>query len=427
VRPSFAMLPDGKINATLWADFAHRAVHEMAVKTKALTAAFYGEGPRFSYFEGFSTGAREGFALAQKYPEDFDGILAGFAPIYWTRVLTGALTYPRVVVHEDLADQYLTDEQLRAVSSAATSACDATVIPGHHDGFISDPAACRYDPTHDRSVLCRPSGGDNDTTACVTTSQAMAVNKMWFGQTSNGSVPAPALDNGFHPGLSDRQLWFGVSRGIDITKTAGRAVFTANGIWQVALSLQSSQLGDPRFRNAMGDGRDGWRSLTYADLDRAQTEGVRLQSSFGGVNVEDVDLSRFAAHKSKILYIHGMADAFFVVQGSHRYYNAVAKAMGGFTQVQKFFRYYPIPGGSHEKVPGPVPGLAGVSPEPDPPLPDHHELYERLQQWVELGRAPESITLHNKARTLERPLCMYPQTVQYVRGDIGAAASYRCR
>jgi feruloyl esterase len=420
------MLSDGRINSTLWADFAGRAVHEMTVKVKALITAVYGEPPRFSYFEGFSTGGREGFALAQRYPEDFNGILAFDAPIYWTRVMTGPLVYPRVVVHEDLADRYPSDAQLRLVSSAATSACDTTVVPSHHDGFISDPAVCHYDPTRDPSVLCRASGGDNATPSCVSSRQARAIDKIWFGETRDGRAPDPAVDNGFHPDLSHNQLWFGVSRGIDITKTAGAAVFTANGIWQVALSLQSPRLGDPRFHNATGNGTNGWKSLSYGDLSHAQSEGLRLQSAFGGINAASTDLSRFAADGGKILYTHGMADAFFVVQGSDHYYTAVARKMGGFARVQKFFRYYPIPGGSHEGVPGPVPGIPGVSPAPDPPLPSEQQLYKLLQEWVEEGRAPGSILIHNSNGTLNRPLCMYPRRIRYIGGGIESADSYRC-
>jgi feruloyl esterase len=250
---------------------------------------------------------------------------------------------------------------------------------------------------------------------------------MWFGQTSTGQAPDPARDNGFHPQLSADQLWFGVSRGIDITRTAGEAVFTANGIWQVALSLQAPQLGDPRLLNATGNGMNGWKSLSYADLSRAQSEGLRLQGAFGNVNAESTDLARFAAHHGKIIYFHGMADAFFVVQGSNHYYTEVAHTMGGFARVQKFFRYYPIPGGSHEKVPGPVAGIPGVSPPPDPPLPSQERLYALLQQWVEEGHAPDTIVMRNSNGTLNRPLCMYPQTLHYVGGSVGAAASYRCR
>lgn len=425
--PSFAMLPDGKINTALWADFASRAVHEMAVKSKALAMAFYGRAPRYSYFDGVSTGGREGFALAQRHPEDFDGILSGFAPVGWTQVLTGPLLYPRVVIQEDLQGRYMSNAQLLLVSAAATSACDASVVPGHHDGFISDPGACRYDPTKDRSVLCRDSGGDNSSDACVSLEQARAINKIWYGQTRDGQIPEPAKDNGFGPTLSREQLWFGVSRGIDITKTAGEALFTANGIWQATLSLQDSKLADPRFKNATGDGVNGWKSLTYADLYRAQQQGLRLQKEFGNINADDPDLSRFASRQGKILYMHGMADAFWVVQGGTNYYTRVAKKMGGFGKVQQFFRYYPVPGGSHENVPGPVAGIPGVSPAPDPPLPDWKHMYQLLKNWVEQGEAPDSIVASNSNGTLNRPLCMYPQAIRYSGGNVQDTSSYRCQ
>jgi feruloyl esterase len=101
--------------------------------------------------------------------------------------------------------------------------------------------------------------------------------------------------------------------------------------------------------------------------------------------------------------------------------------MGGFENVQKFFRYYSVPGGSHENVPGPVAGVAGVSPAPDPPLPDWRHMYQLLQNWVEKGEAPDSIIARNSNGTLNRPICMYPKAIRYTGGSVQDASSYRCQ
>jgi pimeloyl-ACP methyl ester carboxylesterase len=154
---SFAVLPDGAINRRLWADFASRAVHEQAVKSKALAAYYYGRAPKYAYWEGGSTGGRQGLNLAQNYPEDFDGIIALYPALNWTRFITAEL-YPQIVIHRDLGGRALTKRQLDLVSNAAISACD--VVGGEHLGYIVDIAACRYDPTQDKACCaCRMAAG----------------------------------------------------------------------------------------------------------------------------------------------------------------------------------------------------------------------------------------------------------------------------
>ena len=148
---SFAMNPDGGINTALWSDFASRAVHEMAIKTKALAIAYYGRPARASYFDGCSTGGRQGYMEAQAYPQDFDGILAGAPAIYWLRVAVADL-YPQVVMNLDTGGAIAIEKQDLA-ARASIAACDSN-LTGEHDGYIDDPAACAYDPTADPEVLC---------------------------------------------------------------------------------------------------------------------------------------------------------------------------------------------------------------------------------------------------------------------------------
>src|SRR5882762_6999458 len=148
---SFAMNPDGSINTVLWNDFAQRGIHEMAVKAKQLTNAYYGKPAKYSYWDGFSTGGRQGHKLAQLHPDDFDGILAGAPAFNWTRFITNEL-YPQIVYQRDLGGTPLTASQLNMLGNAAINACD--VVNGQHMGYIPDPSACRYDPTLDPSVIC---------------------------------------------------------------------------------------------------------------------------------------------------------------------------------------------------------------------------------------------------------------------------------
>ncbi len=203
---SFGMLPDGRINTVLWHDFSERAIHEMAVKTKALARAFYGRDARYSYWDGFSTGGRQGLKEAQINPQDFDGILVGAPAINWTRFITSDLN-PQVIMQRDLGGG-LSEAKLDAISIAAIRSCDK--VGSTHLGYILDPAQCRYDPTTDRSVLCSSEGGHGAPGMCVTRREAMVFNKIWYGQTQDGTAPSPALDNGFGNQLSGQQQWFGL-------------------------------------------------------------------------------------------------------------------------------------------------------------------------------------------------------------------------
>ena len=158
------------------------------------------------------------------HPHDFDGIFIGAPAVNWTQFLGGYDNYPQIVIQRDLGGTPLTAAQRDLVSAAAVSACDAQ-LNGQHDGYITDPSACRYDPTKDASVLCTASGGSNATASCLSTVQATAVNKIWYGQTVDGSVPDPQFDVGQNPQRPDTQLWFGTPRGTNLAALGGIAPF----------------------------------------------------------------------------------------------------------------------------------------------------------------------------------------------------------
>jgi feruloyl esterase len=435
VDGAFAMNPDGGINTTLWTDFSYRGLHEQAVQTKALAHAYYLKDPTFSYFDGCSTGGRQAHSLAQVNPQDYDGILGGDGAISWTRFETYEL-YPQIVMQRDLGGVPLTPAQLALVSSAAISACDAT-LTGQHEGYISEPAACHYDPTKDPAVLCVANGGTNATAACVTPVQALAMNKMWYGQTTDGSVPDPAASNGYSATLDPNQLWFGVPRGTQLVNTpfVVALALSVNGVPmpfpiaadQVALNLQDPRISTPAFQNATGIGADGWKALAYHDLATATYQGDALQSFFGNINANDPDLSKFQARNGKMIAYHGMADQLIPEQGSENYYVRASDQMGGFAATQKFYKYFPIPGMGHCAGVGNVSGLSGVSPAADPPLPTPNQLYTALTDWVEKGISPDNLVLSNASGTKQRPLCAYPKKLAYIGGDVAAAASFACR
>lgn len=417
---SFAMNPDGSINTTLWIDFAHRGIHEMAVKTKALTTAYYGRPAKYAYWDGFSTGGRQGTMEAQANPGDFNGILAGAPVVNWTRFITNEL-YPQIVYQRDLGGVPLTSGQLTLLGNAAINACDLT--GGQHMGYIPDPSQCRYDPTLDMSVICTASGGTNTTANCVTQVQAVAMNKIWYGQTSDGSVPSPATDNSFALTPSGNQRWYGLTRGSS-SGLAGATPFTISSD-MVALELQDPTLATPSFTNATGNGADRWKALSYAELSHAFDRGLALQVAFGGINTDSPDLTAFRDGGAKMLAYHGWADVLVPPQGTINYYNRVAAQMGGIPAIQSFYRFYLIPGMSHGFGNGTTNAAA------NPPLPTRDQLYAALTDWVEKGIAPTRIEANTAVTATNpvaktRPICPYPQKATYAGGDVNVTASYTC-
>jgi Tannase and feruloyl esterase len=417
---SFAMKPDGTINTVLWNDFAQRGIHEQVIKTKALAQRFYAQAPKYSYWDGFSTGGRQAHMLAQAFPTDVNGILAGAPAFNWSKFITAEL-YPQIVYQRDLGGVPLTSGQLTLLGNAAINACD--LVAGQHLGYVADPSECRYDPTQDASVLCVANGGTNTTANCVTPLQATAQNKIWYGQTADGSVPSPAIDNGFAIAPSPNQRWYGLTRGA-ASGLAGATPFTI-ATDQVALELQDPTIATPAFTNATGNGADKWKQLTYAQLSNAFDLGVSLQPSFGYINTDNPDLTALRSSGAKMIMYHGLADVLIPPQGSINYYNRVANQMGGIASIQSFYRFYLVPGMAH--------GLSNgtTNANANPPLPTHDQLYNALTDWVEKGIAPARIDIATAATATfpvvkSRPICPYPQKATYVSGDINAAGSYVC-
>src|SRR5882724_9028913 len=429
---SFAMNPDGSINAVLWNDFAQRGIHEMAVKAKEITKAYYGKAAKYAYWDGFSTGGRQGHKLAQLHPDDFDGILAGAPAFNWTRFITNEL-YPQIVYQRDLGGTALTASQLNMLGNAAINACD--VVNGQHMGYIPDPSECRYDPTLDASVICVANGGTNATANCVTLVQAQAMNKLWYGQTRDGTAPPPSADNAWsvHIGIGNH-LWYGLARGSSFGGLGGPGPFTiATDL--VALELQNPTLATPSFINATGNGANGWKNLSYAQLANAYDQGLILQSSFAHINTDDANLRPFQKSGGKMIIYHGLADVLIMPQGSVNYYERVLREMDGLHNVQKFYRLFLIPGMTHGI------GNGTTNPTANPPLPGvangdgvqdgTSQLYDVLIAWVEKGVAPSRIDISTVATTTfpvakSRPICAYPKKATYVSGDINVAASYVC-
>jgi len=443
---SWAMLPDGTPNRQGWLDFAHRAQHEVALKTKALAVAYYGKPPRYSYYEGASTGGRHGYALAQHHPEDYDGIIGVLPTLYFANWPFNNF-YRNLVVQRDLGGVALTPEQEDLVSNAAINACD--VVGGQHLGYVMDNAACHYDPTQDAAVLCRADGGTNDGPACVTRAQANVVNKIWYGITRDGSVPSPALDNGVRVTLDGKRVWYGSMRGTSLylayfTKlsqemmrllsgsqgggrsgsASGQSAGLGANADMVALALQNPTIAGPSFRNATGNGQDLWRELSYPQMANAVERSVALNPVFGEVATDNPDLSAFKARGGKFLSWHGWNDEAIPVQHSMRYYDAVVGRMGGLANVQSFYKLYLIPGGGHTSPHG----TSNLNANPPAVAPG--QFYQLMVNWVEKGIAPDRVELKSpsdKLPVITQPICPYPQRATYQGGDPRVTGSFICQ
>ncbi len=418
---TFAMNPDGTINTTLWADFSSRAIHQQVVVAKALAEAYYGVAPKYTYWDGLSTGGRQGLKQAQRYPEDFDGIIAVVPGINWSKFLIANL-YPQIVIQRDLDGRHMTADQLNLVSNAAIGACD--LVDGKHLGFILGNAACRYDPTKDRAVLCAADGGSNRTAACVTRQQALAINKIWYGMTSDGSVPDPAIDNGVGP-LTGKRKWFGPARGTSLLALAGDAPFSIAAD-MLALVMQNPKIATPSFRNATANGADGWKSLSYQQLAAAFDAGVALQPQFGDINTDDPDLTAFKARGGRLIHVQATNDELVPYLGSVDYFERVLAKMGGHSGVNDFYRFYLVPGMAH----GSRNGTSNPAANPPVPAPRKAEIYALLTSWVEKGVTPGNVVLESlddKPTSKSLPLCAYPSKVTFSGSDLNNAGSYVCR
>jgi hypothetical protein len=437
---SFLMNADGTINQVSWRDFAQRAVHEMADKSKALAALYYAKAHRYAYWEGFSTGGRQGFKAVQVYPGDFDGILAGAPSFNWSNFITSE-AYTQVVMQRELGGP-IAAAKLNAVSALATGSCDPQSF-----GFVLDTASCRYDPTKDAAALCTTSatatgaaGTNADTTKCLGLAEARVVNKIWYGQTHDGSAPDPSIDNASGTALGFKQLWWGLTRGTSLTSLAGSNPFPISTD-NLALILQSPEFAQTvpaTFVNATAAPADRWKSLSYADLANVNAQGIGLQLWFSNINTDNPDLRAFRDKGGKILTYHGLADELIPPQGSVNYYSRVAAGMGGYAEVQKFDRLFLIPAMGHNttfKVSTLDPATGAITAAGKVPLPalpingsSSDQLFEALRNWVENGVAPDRLDIKSSDASVSLPICPYPQRASYVgTGSVKSASSYACK
>ena len=377
-------------------DFAYRAIHEMTVVSKATAKAFYGDVPRHSFFASCSNGGRQALMEAQRYSEDYDGILAGAPANYWTHLLASAL-YDAQTTTLDPAS-YIPASKIPTIANAVNAACDAK--DGVTDGVLNDPRQCHFDPA---SLLCK--AGDSD--ACLTKPQVTALKKLYEGaHDSKGKEIFP----GFLPGGEDGQggwpLW--------ITGQApGKSLLFA--------------FGGGYFSDMVYDKAD-W-DYKKANLDEAVAASDKKFAN--ALNATETNLKPFESRGGKLIIYHGWNDAAISALNTINYYEAVKNKMGK-QDADSFLRLFMVPGMQHcGGGPGPdIFGQMGFSSSNDP----QHNMYLALEQWVEKGAAPSTVIATKQqgegstaAPKMTRPLCAYPQIAKYKgSGDTSDAANFVC-
>jgi len=376
-------------------DFGYRAIHQMTQVAKATISGFYRKGPQYAYFAGCSNGGRQALMEAQRFPEDYDGILAGAPANFWTHLLAGALWDAQVTGVDEAS--YIPSAKLPAIAAAANAACDAQ--DGVTDGILSDPSQCRFDPA---SMICK--AGDSE--SCLTAPQAAALKKLYDGaHDASGHKIFP----GFLPGAEEG----GGGWGLWITGQAvGKSLLFAfaNGF----------------FSNMVYKNPD-W-SYKTADLTQATKAADEMAQT---LNATDPDLKRFKAHGGRLILYHGWNDPAISALSSIDYYESVLNTMGGKTAAS-FLRLYLVPGMQH-CAGGPGTDGFGETGMPAPRDPQH-DIQLSLEQWVEKKVAPREVIAAKYTGTppslqvkMTRPLCPYPQSAKYKgAGDPNQSENFTC-
>ena len=385
-------------------DFGYRAVHETAVQSKAIVRAFYGRDAERSYFDGCSDGGREALMEAQRYPDDFVGILAGAPASNWSHLFTAFVWNEHALLITPGSS--IAPSKLPAIQRAVLATCDS--VDGVKDGLIQDPRACRFDPS---VLLCKgPDGAD-----CLTAPQVAAVKKIYAGPKNP---------------RTGEQIFPGQPPGTEGVPGGWSAWITpATPAGAIQFGFGNSYYGAAVFEDPQWD----FRTL---DFDR----DVRIGDAKAGpiLNATSPDLRSFRAGGGKLIQYHGWGDAAIPTTSSIEYYESVRAFFArypdarttGTPPVDDFYRLFMVPGMGHcGGGAGPTRfGNGGPATSTDP----EHDVFVALERWVERGVAPDRLVgtgaaVDNPATTLTRPLCPYPNRAQYRgAGDVNDAANFIC-
>jgi len=373
-------------------DYLYRAKHVVTVAAKGVIAAFYGRSPTHSYFSSCSNGGRQGLIEAQRYPDDFDGLVIGAPWNFQSHSNAGFVWNTQAL---SAAGAAIPAEKLPTISKAVLKACDAN--DGLADGVIADPRRCTFDPA---VLTCRA----EETSDCLTQPQVAALQKIYQGPKN------PRSGESVFPGFA----------------MGGEAGWTG-----LVANRSATGLPNGYFANLVFENRD-WDYRTFnfdSDIAKADDKIGRLGNAIA------TDYSAAIRRGVKIIQYHGWNDQTLQPAYSPDYYDQVAKATGGIAATQNFYRLFMVPGMTH-CYGGPGATSFGAVGQQIPPVRDAaHDIQTALENWVEHGTAPAQLTstkfTDDQAATrsvkLTRPLCLYPTVPRYKgTGDPNDAANFAC-
>jgi feruloyl esterase len=369
-------------------DYAYRAVHVTAATSKEIANRYYGKPVAHSYWNSCSNGGRQGLLEAQRYPADFDGIVANAPWVDQTGFTVGALWNQRA-----LAETPVSAEKIALVAQAAMKKCD--VVDGLADGLIDDPRRCSFDVAKD--VASCPAGGDAAT--CLTPAQAAAVQKVYDGPKSGGKsifpgfmVGSEALAPGFNGAVASG--WTNL-----ILPAQAGAKPADFGLAEGTMRYLVFQPPQPDY---------DYKAFDF-DKDPPQLERWGKLA-----NATDTNLSAFRARGGKLIMTYGWADSILQPLMGVNYYEKAVQANGA--NGTEFLRLFMVPGMAH--------CAGGVGP-------DQNDAVTAVIDWVEKGVAPDKLIakkIANGTTTRSRPLCPYPQVARYKgQGSVDDAANFECR
>jgi len=373
--PSFAFDASGKRNVEGIVDFGHRATHLATEIGKQVAEKFYGREPERAYWQGCSTGGRQGLAEVQRYPGDYDGVIAG-APVYAPVTYSNAML--RVQMFHARPESNLDPAHVTLIHSAILAACDAT--DGVADGILTDPRTCEWDPAE---LQCAGASGASSTD-CLSSAQVETVRRAYAGvRMRDGRFAAMPLMRG---GESD---W--VARMIG-TPNQPRGVNALLG----APFMAYIAVGDAKYDFMTFDPDRDWHVL---DGGIAAAE----------VHQQSFNIEPFVQRGGKLLLWHGFNDPGPSPLSTIAYYDAVRAAVPAASDNVRLFL---------------APGMLHCGGGPGP---DRFDALTALENWVERGVAPTSMIATKQGSPLSRPICAYPELPRYKgAGDPNDAASFEC-
>ncbi len=354
-------------------DFGWRAVHEMTVAAKKIVNAYYGAPPKYSYWNGCSAGGRQGMKEAQRFPEDFDGIIAGAPALDWTARASQAVRIAQRLEKSEAAQLRAPDRE--RLHRAVVDACDAA--DGVKDGLLENPSRCTFNPELLRCV-------GSDRVSCLSPAQVETARLIYSPMTNSASRrEITGLERGSELGWTDLG-WTASARATGLDHF--RFLVFQDPKWEIA-----------QFR---GD----------TDLTRAE------EADSDTLNALNPDLKRFIERGGKLIQYHGWSDPQISPRNSTQYYSRVVDALGGRNNVHDGYRLFMAPGMAH------CGGGEG---------PNSFDMLSALEQWVEHKHAPDQIVAShftNGTADRSRPLCPYPEVAVYGgAGSANDATSFTCR